>query len=186
MGTVKKKVRVRTKGGKTYMRSMNVRSNAAQSVHVRLHKTENGHNTSNRATKIGAVLGGVAGAAGGAMIGAVFGGGLAHSQRTKAAGYVAGRPYNASANHEEARHHANLDAYHKRVHGTEYQHFRGVQAGTSDAARAMIGNAARDYGGAAVRGAAVFGAAGGLAGSAAGAAAGNLIGRALARRRSKR
>lgn len=160
MGTVKKKVRVRTKGGKTYMRSMNVRSNAAQSVHVRLHKTENGHNTSNRATKVGAVLGGVAGAAGGAMIGAVFGGAMAHRQLSGAV--------------------RSADPW--------------LSVGGMGGHNKMIGNimrnnpqrAAQHYGGAAVRGAAMFGAAGGLAGSAAGAAAGNLIGRALTRRRSKR
>ena len=160
MGTVKKKVRVRTKSGKTYMRSMYVRSDAAQGVRVRLQKTQNGHNTSNRATKIGAVLGGVAGAAGGAMIGAVCGGAMAHRQLSGAV--------------------RSADPW--------------LSVGGMSGHNRMIGNimrnnpqrAAQHYGGAAVRGAAVFGTAGGAFGAIAGAAAGNLAGRALARRRSKR
>lgn len=175
MGTVKKKVRVRTKSGKTYMRSMNVRSDAAQGVRVRLQKTQNGYNTSNRATKVGAILGGVAGAAGGAMIGAVFGGAMALSHNGRQRVLIpeqrseVWRGFDASV--------VDNPRHNPRPATT----FRGF----TPAPHTMTGSHV-SYARAAHRGAAVFGTVGGAFGAIAGAAAGNLAGRALARRRSKR
>lgn len=158
MALVKKKVRVRSKKGKTYTRSMSVRSDTHEgSVRVRFLKQSAGNHS--RATKVGAVLGGLAGAVGGAVLGGAAGGVTAH--RTLSRSVREANPWLSVGGMSE----------HNRMIG--------------NIIRNNPSRAASHYGGNAARGALVGGGMGGAVGAAAGAALGNLAGRALSRGRAR-